>query len=93
MGTYPDTIVLGRIDIIIFPSGGKEVIGRLPSYPELPETAYLDEVRKFVFTKQGLETPEFFTGYYSVKDGVVSMTWTSYAGEIPQKPEEEGEAE
>lgn len=86
MGTYPNTLSPGRVDIIIFPSGGKEVIGCQSSYPSIPESAYISEVQKFVSSKQGLEHPEKFTGYYTVKDGVVSMMWTPYAGEIQQEP-------
>lgn len=93
MSTYPDTLAPGRIDIVIFTSGGKEVIGLLPAYPPIPEIAYLSEVQKFVSTKQGLEHPEKFTGFYTCKDDQITMTWTSYAGEIPQKNEEEGETE
>ena len=98
MSKYPDTIAPGRIDIVIFPSGGKEVIGRQSSYPSTPESAYLGEVQKFASSKHGLEKPEKFTGYYTVKDDVVSMTWTPYAGEIPQEEtteasDEEGQAE
>lgn len=85
MSTYPDTIAPGRIDIIIFPSGGKEVLGRQPSYPPLPEIAYLNKIRDFVATKQGLEKPEKFTGFYSSKENSVSMTWTAWAGEITQE--------
>ena len=85
MNTYADTLSPGRIDLIIFPSGGKEVIGRQNSYPELPEEAYLSEVLDFVSTKQGLEKPEKITGYYTCKDGVVSMQWTPYAEPIPQE--------
>lgn len=88
MSTYPDTVAPGRIDIIVFPSGGKEVLGRQPSYPELPEASYLPEVRAFVATKQGLDKPEKATGYYTCKDGVVSMTWTPYVGPIPQEEPE-----
>lgn len=98
MFNFPDTIAPGRVDIIIFPNGGKEVIGRQPSYPPLPEIAYLNKIRDFVATKQGLEKPEKFTGFYSSKENAVSMTWTAWAGEIPQEetveePDEEGQAE
>ena len=89
MSKYPDTIAPGRIDIVIFPSGGREVIGRQSSYPSTPESAYLGEIQKFVSSKQRLEKPEKFTGYYTVKDDVVSMTWAPYAGEIEQKSEED----
>jgi hypothetical protein len=94
MSNFPDTLAPGRVDIIIFPNGGKEVIGRQPSYPLLPETAYLNKIRDFVATKQGLEKPEKFTGFYSSKENSVSMTWTAWAGEIPQEePVEEGPTE
>lgn len=92
MGVYSDTLSPGRVDIVIFPSGGKEILGRQSSYPSTPESAYLGEVQKFVASKQGIEKPEKFTGYYTVKDDVVSMSWTSYAGELPQKADE-GEVE
>lgn len=88
MFNFPDTLAPGRIDVVIFPNGGKEIIGRQPSYPPLPEIAYLNKIRDFVATKQGLEKPEKFTGFYSSKENEVSMTWTPYAGEIEQKPEE-----
>lgn len=92
MNNYPDTLAPGRIDLVIFSNGGKEVIGRQPSYPALPESAYISEVNRFVATKQGLGKPEKFTGYYTVKDNEVTMTWTPYAGELQQKVEE-GEVE
>ena len=93
MPEYADTLAPGRIDVIVFPSGGKEVLGRQPSYPALPEAAYLPEVRAFVAAKQGLDKPEKATGYYTCKGGVVSMTWTPYAGPIPEEePAEEQEA-
>ena len=86
---YPDTLTPGRVDIVIFPSGNRSIIGRQSSYPYTPESAYLGEVQKFVSSKQGLEHPEKFTGYYTIKDGVVSMTWAPYAGEIEQTPEKD----
>ena len=93
MANYSDTLAPGRIDLIIFANGGKEFIGRQDSYPVTPESAYISEVQKFVATKQGLEKPEKFTGFYTVKDDIVTMTWTPYAGEIPEKNEIEGETE
>lgn len=83
-----DTLSAGRIDIIIFPNGGKEVIGRMPAYPPVPETLYMSEVRKFVADHQSLPKPTRFTGYYTVKDGALSMTWSNYSGEIVQNGEE-----
>ena len=83
-----DTLSAGRIDIIIFPNGGKEIIGRMPAYPPVPEMLYMPEVRKFVADHQSLPKPTRFTGYYTVKDGALSMTWSNYAGEIVQNGEE-----
>lgn len=90
MPDYADTLAPGRIDIIVFPSGGKEVLGRQPSYPELPEAAYWPEVQAFVAAKQGLEKPEKATGYYTCKGGAVSVQWVPYAGPI-EEAQEEGE--
>ena len=67
----------------------------MPAYPPVPETLYMSEVRKFVADHQSLPKPTRFTGYYTVKDGALSMTWSNYSGEIVQNGEErkaEGEA-
>ena len=93
MFNFPDTLAPGRVDILIFPNGGKEVIGRQPSYPALSEAAYLPEVQTFVASKQGLEKPEKATGYYTCKGDVVSMTWTPYAGPISKEEQEALELE
>ena len=84
-----DTTSDGRIDIVIFPSGGREVIGRVAAYPPVPETAYMPLVAAFVAEHQGLKKPEKHTGYYSVKNGVCAMQWAGYAGELPQEEPEE----
>ena len=84
-----DTTSNGRVDIVIFPTGGREILGRVASYPETPETAYMPLIAQFVSEHQGLKTPQKFTGYYSVKDGVCSMQWANYAGELPQQEPEE----
>lgn len=69
----------GRIDIIIFPNGGKEVIGRSPSYPPAKESFYISLVNEFVASKVGtVEKPEKYSGYYTIKDDVASMQWTPY---------------
>lgn len=84
-----DTESSGRIDIMIFPNGGKEVIGRVASYPKVPESTYWPEVLAFVAEHQGLEKPVKYTGRYSVTGGVFSMQWFDWAGEI-ERPEEDG---
>lgn len=84
-----DTESAGRIDIIIFPNGGKEVIGRQAAYPSVPESAYLPEIQRFVAAHQGLSEPTKYTGRYSVKDGELSMVWMDWAGEIVREEEQD----
>lgn len=54
----------GRIDIVIFPNGGWEYIGREESDPPIPLDDLLPFVLDFVGKHQGLETPQKFTAYY-----------------------------
>lgn len=82
MSNLTDTTAAGRYDIIIFPNGGKECIKHVPSMPYTPESAYLKDIVRFVSEHQGLEAPTRFTGYYSVKDGVCTMQWYDYAGDV-----------
>ena len=81
------TTTTGRIDIVIFPNGGREVIGRIPSEPPTKESIYMPHVKEFVEMNQGLEKPKKFTGYYDVTNGNCTFTWGDYAGEI-ERPEE-----
>lgn len=83
-----DTKTDGRLDVVIFPNGGREFLGRQPSYPETAESLYLPEVEKFVALHQGLETPEKYTGYYTVKGDVLTINWGEYAGEIVVEQQE-----
>lgn len=78
MNNLTDTEAAGRYDIIIFPNGGKECIGHVPSTPYTPESAYLNAVVEFVAKHQGLDVPTKFTGYYSVKNGVCTMQWYEF---------------
>lgn len=79
-----DTLTQGRVDIVIFPNGGWEYIGRVPANPEIPEADYQPEVEKFVAQNQGLKNPTNFTGYYGVDGDILKMSWGTYAGEIPR---------
>lgn len=88
-----NTITDGRLDIIIFPNGGKEYLGKLPSSPEVDEQLYLPAVAEFVAQNQDLEEPTKFTGMYRVKDDRLEITWGPYAGEIPHYGEIEISAE
>ena len=87
-----DTTSAGRIDIIIFPNGGKEVLGRIASDPKLSESVYLPTVKEFVAANvpEG-KTPVKYTGYYSVTDGELSFTWGDYEGEIVREDESDEE--
>lgn len=77
-----DTETPGRIDIIIFPSGGKEVIGRQAAYPPVPEDVYMPVVKTFIDSHQGLKKPTRYTGRYEVKNDVCTMQWSDWAGLI-----------
>ena len=84
-----DTETPGRIDIIVFPSGGKEVIGRQAAYPPVEESVYMPKVQAFVDEHRGLEKPEKFTGRYTVKNDVCSFQWFDWAGNIKESTEQE----
>lgn len=79
-----NTLVPGRIDIVIFANGGWEKIGFQQSDPEIQPDDVLPDVLQFVATKQNLPAPEKFTGYFSVKNRSVGMSWAPYAGETEQ---------
>lgn len=87
-----DTVTDGRLDIVIFPNGGKEYLAKLPSSPAVDEQMYLDEVARFV-AAQNLEEPTKFTGTYRVVNDKLQMTWGPYAGEPPKVASEEAPVE
>lgn len=86
-----DTTTDGRLDIVIFPNGGKEFLAKLPSSPEIDEQLYLPAVSNFVGQNQNLEEPTKFTGMYRVRNDRLEITWGPYAGEIPHYGEVEVE--
>ena len=74
----------GRIDIVIFPNGGKEVFGREPATPPVEESRYWPEVNDFVrrTAAKQLQEPEKYTGIYSVSENdILSMSWYPYIEE------------
>lgn len=85
-----DTTTDGRLDIVVFPTGGKEFLAKLPASPEVDERLYLPLVTRFA-ARQDLEEPTKFTGMYRVKNGELEITWGPYAGEIPHYGEMEVE--
>lgn len=78
-----NTLVPGRVDIVVFANGGWEKIGHMESDPAIPPDDVLPSIIEFVATKQNLAAPEKFTGYYSVKNDKILIHWANYAGEIP----------
>lgn len=82
-----NTLVPGRVDIVIFANGGWEKIGQIASDPEIPFDDILPEILQFVSTKQNLPAPQKFTGYYSIKDDKISIHWANYAGKIARAEE------
>lgn len=81
-----DTIQDGRLDIVIFENGGREFIGKTPSNPEIPESAYLPKVESFVAQNQNLPEPKKFTGMYRMKNDILEITWGDWMGEL-SKPD------
>lgn len=78
-----DTVTDGRLDIVIFPNGGYEYIGKLAASPEVNEEYYLPFIARFVEDHQGLEVPTKYTATYRVKNDNLEISWGDYAGEIP----------
>lgn len=77
-----DTTTPGRIDIVIFTNGGREVIGRTASDPKVKESIYMPLVAEFVSNNVPVDKPAKYTGYYSVTNDECSMSWGDYEGEI-----------
>ena len=84
-----NTVTDGRLDIVIFPNGGKEYLAKLPSSPEVPEDMYLQQVADFVAQNQNIKEPTRFTGTYRVIDDVLQITWGNWAGIIPHYGEQD----
>lgn len=79
-----NTLVPGRVDIVIFANGGWEKIGWQQSDPEIQPDDILPDILQFVETKQNLPAPEKFTGYFSAKNRSMTVNWMPYAGETEQ---------
>lgn len=86
-----DTKIDGRIDIVIFPNGGWELIGRTNSDPEINEDIYMPEIKAFVQANQGLNAPQKFTCLYRIKDDRLAMKWGEWKGEIQRFETNENE--
>ena len=82
-----NTITPGRIDIIIFPNGGKEIIGRINSEPKINEFYYLNEIKFFVENNKPEKEPIKYTCYYKFVNNKLQTSWTTYAGEIINQEE------
>lgn len=78
-----ETIVDGRLDIVVFPNGGWEFIGKVMSDPPVPEDIYLPEVNRHVAANQNLPAPHKFTGVFRVRDDAFTIFWGDWKGEIP----------
>lgn len=84
-----DTLKDGRIDIVIFANGGREVIGREDAEPPVSDADLLPEVAKFVAEHQDLPAPEKFTAIYRVENGKLKLFWGEYKGLLPYQLEEQ----
>lgn len=71
----------GRIDIVVFPNGGREIIGRISSEPEVPMSELLSDINQYVSTLEGITTPRKYTGYYS--SSFTGISWEAYNEKNP----------
>ena len=85
----PATTVPGRYDIVMFPNGGWECIGRQAAIPPIPASEYRPRVDEYV-AQHSVEKPTKMTMYYRMEGDACTASWMPYAGEI-QSPEEEGD--
>ena len=67
---------MGRIDVGVFPNGGREVFGQVTSEPPVPPLALATEVSKH-FDEMNVDKPCKFTGYYDAPDAS-DIEWAPY---------------
>lgn len=85
---------MARIDIVVFPNGGREIFGQVRPEQGVPQADVLAKVNEYV---AGLEPAAFsrkFTGYYE-DEGPLDIEWQEYdpSNPIVQIPvEKDGEA-
>ena len=66
----------GRIDIVVFPNGGREIIGRIDSDPVVSVNDLIPVVNKQA-AAQKLTAPKKFTGIYDPAN-INAITWSDY---------------
>lgn len=65
---------MGRIDIVVFPNGGREIFGRMGAASPVSLASQVDA---FVATLPSAGVPRKFTGYYDAPDAS-DIDWSVY---------------
>ena len=73
----------GRIDIVIFPNGGREIFARTASNEEVPTKKLIDEVNDFVTSYTPPSTPKKFTCIWSYNGTELVVAWSEYDDSNP----------
>ena len=81
---------MGRIDIVVFPNGGREIFGQISEAGYEFISACIDE---FMGELESSNNPRKFTGYYDAPDAS-DIEWQAYDEEnpiimIPVEPEDQ----
>lgn len=66
--------VMGRIDIVVFPNGGREIFGQINGAGSSSLVSVIDE---FLASLDLSDTPRKFTGYYDQEDAS-DIEWMPY---------------
>lgn len=68
---------MGRIDIVVFPNGGREVFGQIKSEPPVSAAVLAAEVAAYAGGLPPADAPRKFTGYYDAADAS-DIAWSVY---------------
>lgn len=66
--------VMGRIDIVVFPNGGRDIFGQINGAGSSSLVSVIDE---FLASLDSSDTPRKFTGYYDQEDAS-DIEWLPY---------------
>ncbi|MBD5585806.1 MAG: hypothetical protein HDQ88_12050 [Clostridia bacterium] len=72
----------GRYDIVVFPNGGWECIGRIANMPEHSEQELYEHAKAFAESKS-VDVPTKFTGEYA-PDEPLAIIWGEWKEPIPE---------
>lgn len=86
---------MARVDIVVFPNGGREIFGQVRGENPVASSVILSLVNDKVQEVGAVSSPKKFTGYYEEDDNPVVIEWQDYDENNPivQIPVENGEAD